>query len=305
MSEYEHHNQDEFISPGDGLVRTTVPESLGAGLLVTERRYMPGQDHRVERPQGQARHVVSVGLQPADHLRIVQSTGRYEGVPPRGSFYICPQHDPMVCEWSSTRPTWTVHLTPSIRQWDSAFELYAGRLRPNDLRAAFHDPDPVVTHLAGLAQCEVLGCGTGSALFIDTLGYTLAEHLVRRYLLSDAKRTDFPVGRLDPGRLASALEFMHENITRPVRLANISAAAQMSEFHFSRCFHRSTGYAPHQYLLAIRVDRAKAMLTRPAAERLPLAEIALACGFNDQSHFSRHFKARIGTTPGRFARQVS
>ena len=74
----------------------------------------------------------------------------------------------------------------------------------------------------------------------------------------------------------------------------------MSRFHFARLFRRSTGRSPMEYLLHVRLERAKALLRRGG---MPISDIAVAIGFADQSHFTRHFRRAIGTTPLRYARQ--
>jgi AraC-like DNA-binding protein len=68
--------------------------------------------------------------------------------------------------------------------------------------------------------------------------------------------------------------------------------------HLVRSFTAAYGIAPHQYLMARRVDRARRLLL---AGRPP-GETAAACGFYDQSHLTRHFKRVVGVPPGRYAR---
>jgi AraC family transcriptional regulator len=69
--------------------------------------------------------------------------------------------------------------------------------------------------------------------------------------------------------------------------------------HFARAFRQSIGASPHQWLLARRIDKAMSLL---AGSDLTLAQIALACGFSDQSHLTRVFKVAVGTSPGRWRR---
>lgn len=68
--------------------------------------------------------------------------------------------------------------------------------------------------------------------------------------------------------------------------------------HLVRAFSREFGMAPHQYLTARRVDLARRLLL--GGMRVP--EVAASAGFYDQSHFSRHFKRVVGTSPGHYAR---
>jgi len=96
-------------------------------------------------------------------------------------------------------------------------------------------------------------------------------------------------------RLARARAFVEAHIADDIGVADMAAATELSVFHFARCFKRETGVAPHHYLMSARVERAKAML---AETSLTLGEIARACGFAGQSHFTTAFGRHTGVTPG-------
>jgi AraC-like DNA-binding protein len=101
-------------------------------------------------------------------------------------------------------------------------------------------------------------------------------------------------GGLAPWQLQSA-KAMLESDLHDLPLARIAAECGLSVRHFSRAFRQSTGMPPHRWLLRQRVERAKALL---ADRSLSLADVALACGFGDQSHFTRVFAAVAGHSPG-------
>jgi AraC-like DNA-binding protein len=63
-----------------------------------------------------------------------------------------------------------------------------------------------------------------------------------------------------------------------------------------RCFTRTFGIAPHQYVVARRIDAARGRLL----DGEPIALVAAGIGFYDQAHFTRQFKRHVGTTPGRY-----
>ena len=76
---------------------------------------------------------------------------------------------------------------------------------------------------------------------------------------------------------------------------------RFSVSHFSRAFRRTVGVAPHNWLLMHRVEVAKEKL---AHSRLSLLEVALACGFADQSHLTRVFTGMVGVSPGAWRRAL-
>jgi len=73
----------------------------------------------------------------------------------------------------------------------------------------------------------------------------------------------------------------------------------LSPFHLARLFKQVLGVSPHQYLIQVRVNSARSLLSAGSGER-SLAEIAAAVGFADQSHLTRHFKRITGITPRQF-----
>lgn len=93
------------------------------------------------------------------------------------------------------------------------------------------------------------------------------------------------------------LDYIEENLAREIGLRELAAVAQLSPFHFSRVFKRATGITPHQLVAQRRLDRARQMLSDG---NLSLSEIALACGFANQSHFSAVFSRALGMPPGRY-----
>ncbi len=66
--------------------------------------------------------------------------------------------------------------------------------------------------------------------------------------------------------------------------------------HLVRVFRREHGLPPHRYVVGRRLDHARRLLL----DGVPIAEVAAATGFHDQSHLTRHFRALLGTTPGAF-----
>jgi transcriptional regulator GlxA family with amidase domain len=79
----------------------------------------------------------------------------------------------------------------------------------------------------------------------------------------------------------------------------LAKECRLSVSHFSRAFHRTMGAAPHNWLLTYRIEVAKEKLRDG---RLSLPDVALACGFADQSHLTRVFTRIVGASPGAWRR---
>jgi AraC family transcriptional regulator len=103
-----------------------------------------------------------------------------------------------------------------------------------------------------------------------------------------------------PGGLAAwqakrTLAYIEENLGSKLVVTDLSCLVSLSNSHFSRAFKRSLGLPPMAYVRSRRVERAKVMMN---STREQLTEIALACGFADQSHLSRSFRRLVGVSPG-------
>jgi AraC-like DNA-binding protein len=105
-------------------------------------------------------------------------------------------------------------------------------------------------------------------------------------------------GGRPPARLAGVLrDLLDARVFEPTTLAEAGSAVGASPAHLVRSFTRTFGIAPHQYVLARRIDTARRRLL--AGE--PVARVAASVGFYDQAHFTRQFKRHVGTPPGRYA----
>jgi AraC-like DNA-binding protein len=106
-----------------------------------------------------------------------------------------------------------------------------------------------------------------------------------------------PAGR-QGRRLAERLrDLLDAAPAAPVTLADAAGRLDASPTHLVRAFHAAFGVPPHAYLVARRVDVARGRLLDGESP----AQAALAAGFHDQAHLTRHFRRHVGTTPGRYA----
>lgn len=106
-------------------------------------------------------------------------------------------------------------------------------------------------------------------------------------------------GGLPPGVMRRVREYIDANLEANVGLDRLSEIAGLSRCHFARAFKQSAGATPHNFLIHRRLCKARDLLRDT---NLPLAEIAVAAGFSDQSHFSRRFRQYVGVSPNAFRR---
>jgi AraC family transcriptional regulator len=152
----------------------------------------------------------------------------------------------------------------------------------------------------GLAQAlagAIGRVGAGSAMFCEHVAFAFFAHIVPVY--GGLPIQQFPRGGLAPWQLRRALAFIDANLGADPSISEVATQCGLSGDYFGRAFKRATGFSPHRWLTKRRVARAKALLDEPD---VPLAEIAQACGFVDQSHFTRVFFKSEGCSPGRWRR---
>ncbi|MEI9996751.1 MAG: AraC family transcriptional regulator [Rhizomicrobium sp.] len=160
--------------------------------------------------------------------------------------------------------------------------------------------DPVLSHLGSTAMKHLDDrAAAGREIILDDILHAVCAHVAKRYGKSKAERR--PVaGALADWQLRTVKNLMLSRMESKPSLALLSKACGLSNSHFTRAFRKSTGQSPHRWLMVARVERAKEFL---CARSLPLAEIALRCGFADQGHFCRVFLRFAGVSPGAWSEQ--
>jgi len=100
--------------------------------------------------------------------------------------------------------------------------------------------------------------------------------------------------------LADVLRRIREEFDGPLKVEELASLAHLSEYQLARRVKSLFGITPAQLIIKTRVDAARRLLVASAA---PIAEVAAACGYCDQSAFTRQFKAVTGLTPAQYRRR--
>jgi AraC family transcriptional regulator len=187
----------------------------------------------------------------------------------------------------------------------TAFHELAEQLNVPRISGLRYDPgapvvDDVIKHIGFSLLPALQAPERVNRLFADHVMLALAGHCAQTYGGMQTISGP-PKGGLSPWQANRAKEMLASDLTGATPLHEIAGTCGLSVSHFSRAFHKSTGLAPHAWLLQARVESAKAMLRGGDAS---LSTIARACGFADQSHFTRVFTRRVGSSPGAWRKSV-
>jgi AraC family transcriptional regulator len=158
--------------------------------------------------------------------------------------------------------------------------------------------DPVLLGVAHRLRRAVMG----RAELSDIEGSSIAHLLARRVLARQYRMPDARPSRLDARALGRVAEAIEAGLAGTVTLRDLAAVAGLSPFHFARSFKATTGLAPHQFVLARRIELAKRLTMTTS---LPVQEIAWEAGFENLSHFRRQFAAQVGALPGELRRATT
>jgi AraC family transcriptional regulator len=156
--------------------------------------------------------------------------------------------------------------------------------------------DDTLLHLA-LSILPAFSQPNPNRLFTDQIFLAASTYLTAKF--GGQQPLDMIRGGLTPRQEKIAKEYLAANIRGNVSLEYVARLCELSAPHFARLFKRSAGMTPYQWFIQRRLARAKHSLETSDD---PLPEIALACGFADQSHFTRTFSRIIGVSPGAWRR---
>ena len=158
--------------------------------------------------------------------------------------------------------------------------------------------DPVMARLGELLLPALNHDVELDRLQVDHLMLTMQAYLAQAYGGLRPARPRMG-GGLTSRQERLAKELMSASVGNRLSLGDIAQQCSLSVSHFARGFRQATGMPPHRWLVQQRMEAARTMLL---AGDLPIAQIAQACGFADQSSFTKAFMHSVGTTPAAWRR---
>lgn len=257
-------------------------------LLVEEFRQPPGA---TDVPEAWAGHSIALCLAPRPYrLHQVVGDRRYTGVYSKGDISITPTDIPASYRAEGVDHYLHVQMPAQFLQ---SVAQEAMELDCLELVTEFRVRDPQLEQTLMLLRAELHRSGLVGRLYVESLANVLAVNLLRGYSTT-RHRVAVYEGGLGERQILQISEYIQAHLDQEIKLADLANVAGISQFHFSRLFKQSMGISPHQYLLQQRVERAKQLLK---SSKLAIAEIALQCGFNSQSHLGKSFRKATGMTP--------
>lgn len=267
------------------------------GLIISRVCYEPAPAAPIcSAPQGDAFNI-TVQLQDFHHLTLWKDgVLAFEGGRPAASVMIADMRADWRCQIRSAMDM--------VQLWLPIADLLRyseenGRPMLRELSCPQGWTDPVLFGLSKALLPALEQAESADPLFVEQLSLALLTHLTQSYggVYFPADRR----GTLAPWQEKRALEFLKSNISGGFSIAELSAVCDLNRSYFLAAFRASFGVTPVRWLNQYRVAQARELLRKDMA----IAEVAIACGFADQSHLTRMFVAAVGETPARYRRRLA
>ncbi len=190
-----------------------------------------------------------------------------------------------------------IHFHLPRETLEETVDEMGGRRRPQlYLPPHLSVPDAVV-HSIGRALLPALAHPESvSQIFLDHVALAFQAHVAQQYGGVSGRRRKFHQA-LAPWQERRAKERLLAQLDGHSSIDDVARDCGLTRGAFFKAFHQTTGLTPHRWLIVQRVEHAKVLMRAP---HLGLSAIALACGFADQSHFTRTFTRVAGVNPSRW-----
>jgi AraC family transcriptional regulator len=286
-----------FMASSSQQPKTDIPspiissKNLGWESIIVEEFQLPPGSGEFSPCQ---EHMITLCLANKPH-RIWQTIGdrSYVGVYAKGDLAITPAELPGSYQAYGDDHYLQIIIPPQFLK-QIATELINFDPERLEITTEFRVRNPQIEQLAMMLRTELYqGKGGMGQLYIESLANALTVNLLRDY---SGTKPDLVIyeGGLSDRQVLQITDYIQNHLTQAIKTKDLAEFIGMSQFHFSRLFKQSTGISPHQYVIQQRIELAKQLLQK--TDRA-IADIALNCGFNSQSHLGKYFRTITGTTP--------
>jgi AraC family transcriptional regulator len=279
--------------PSDLIPENWVIETMtvGSGGLVIQ--------HQIDTPSEIAvpaltHHLLSVNIGQQSERQVTRlGKHEYDGVFPIGALWLATADNTSgEWAWETTDESILFQIDPLYLQTIAAENdcLAPERLA---LKPVVFDRNPQIECIARHYHAEMQHQGIGRRLYSESLGNLFMISLLRNYCHEIPQIR--PVrGGLGTKRLQRVLAYIDAHLAENIGLQEMATIAGLGQHHFATMFKQSMGISPYAYVVQQRVDQAKYQLRQTT---IGISDIALSCGFTDQSHLTKHFRRYVGMTP--------
>jgi AraC family transcriptional regulator len=193
-----------------------------------------------------------------------------------------------------------VFYLPRAALDEIADDANARRIRDLSYEAGVAVNDATIFSLGNLLLPALSQPDQVHPLFVEHVLVAVGVHVAQIY--GGMRPASRPArGGLAPWQERRATEILRANVKGSVTLKEVAQECGLSVGYFSHAFRRTLGVSPHRWLIEQRVVLSKEKLRD---DRLTLSEVAMECGFSDQSHLTRAFRQAVGVSPGVWRRAL-
>jgi len=253
---------------------------LARSLYATALGYYPNASyHDRERKTGTAQYIL---LYCVEGRGWIQLNGTEYSLLPN-TFFIIPQNTPHHYGSSQKEP-WSIYWVHfNGLQADLLYTRYAGKANNGTQYIAYdHSRIALFDKLAGMLESDLNDVVT-ETVYINLLQF------ISSFIYTGAASE--PV---EQDAVSASISLMKENISRSYQIKELADHARYSVSHYSELFRRKTGFAPIQYFLQLKIQRACQYLY---FTKMNIKQICGEVGFEDPFYFSRMFKKQMGQSP--------
>lgn len=218
-----------------------------------------------------------------------------------GTLELVPARSELFAGWETLKENFLFALSPERMQQLAIAEFDNDTIDMQLLRPGHVDHNAL--RLAKMLESEFRRARYGAAneLYVDSLITVFSTHLLRSYSRLGQRGIPLRQGGLPPKIMTRVVDYIHAHMAERISLAELSSVSGFSPSHFARAFRQSTGQAPHQFVMNLRLREVARLASNG---EVPLSEVARFTGFSSQSHMTATMHRQWAVTPGEIRRDT-
>lgn len=243
-------------------------------------------------------HMALVMFTPQPNREVsLNSDSRLSFLAPAGAVEIVPVGSDLFARWVTGKENLLVALAPHRLERLAGLEFQRDEVAFQPAKAGHVDARAHM--LASLIREEFHRADRVDDLYMDSLITVFATYLLRTYTPLGDCRTPAPRGGL-PGHVWKRVDdYIRSALAERLSIETLAGVAGLSPSHFLRAFRETAGKSPHQYVMAVRLEKAEDIIL---STRMPLEHVARMTGFSSHSHLSATMQRVWSVSPSELRR---